>query len=303
MNIKKIYLFPKKLFFFNFVPYFKFSTTAPPPNYYEILELKSNCTQREVRKNYFRLAKIYHPDIYKGSDKDRFRQIKEAYDTLKIPEKREEYDKKINETKDTGFTNEKEFEGSFSQENENTAYNNNSNANIYKDWEQEAKKLNIDVEYQKFMGKDIHVKPEEVIISEDPLIKQFNEEEKKRIDFLNMRNNQEIYYLKYAHQQKFSETLDDTIKILNEQHKIKTEPEEKKIERDEKNAALLSKKLFWLQLIFFIVITPYAINLIAEKTFLRKKKNERIEYLSTIESKVDEGLLHRRMVFEGEDEG
>lgn len=303
MNIKKIYLFRKKTFFLNFLPYFKFSSSTSTPNYYEILELKSNCTQREIRKNYFRLAKIYHPDIYKGSDKDRFRQIKEAYDTLKIPEKREDYNKKINETKDSGFPNEKEFEGSFSQENENTAYNNNSNANIYKDWEQEAKKLNIDAEYHKFMGKDIHVKPEEVIISEDPLIKQFNEEEKKRIDFLNMRNNKEIYYLKYAHQQKFNETLDDTIKILNEQHRIKTEPEEKKIERDEKNATILSKRLFWFQIIFFIVISPYAINLIAEKTYLRKKKKERIDYISTIESKIDEGLLHRRMVFEGEDEG
>lgn len=69
---------------------FVFSTASF--NYYDILELKSNCSQREIRTNYIRLAKLYHPDVYKGSDKDRFKKIKEAYEILKFPEKREEYD-------------------------------------------------------------------------------------------------------------------------------------------------------------------------------------------------------------------
>lgn len=73
-------------------------------NYYDILELKPNCSQREIRTNYIRLAKIYHPDIYKGSDNDRFKKIKEAYEILKFPEKREDYDIKINvKTKDQGI--------------------------------------------------------------------------------------------------------------------------------------------------------------------------------------------------------
>jgi curved DNA-binding protein CbpA len=39
-----------------------------------------------------RLAKIYHPDVYKGEDKNRFKKIMEAYSILKNPEKRRDYD-------------------------------------------------------------------------------------------------------------------------------------------------------------------------------------------------------------------
>lgn len=40
--------------------------------YYQILEIPSSASMANVRQNYLRLAKIYHPDVYKGKDKGRF---------------------------------------------------------------------------------------------------------------------------------------------------------------------------------------------------------------------------------------
>jgi len=39
-----------------------------------------------------KLAKKYHPDVYKGENKDHFKRINEAYNTLKNPLKRKDYD-------------------------------------------------------------------------------------------------------------------------------------------------------------------------------------------------------------------
>jgi len=36
------------------------------------LEVPATAPQSNIRKNYLKLAKIYHPDVYKGSDSDRF---------------------------------------------------------------------------------------------------------------------------------------------------------------------------------------------------------------------------------------
>lgn len=296
MNIKNIHFFDSQ-FKFLFRRYsHAFSTQKSSLNFYEVLELKTNCTHREIRKNYIRLAKTYHPDVYKGNDKDRFKQIKEAYDTLKIPEKREEYDKKFNISKE----NEKKFENSFSEKNEDNDIQ-KPTANIYKDWDEVGKKINIDFEYQKFMGKDTIVKPEEIIISEDPLIIQFSEAEKKRQEFLNMKNNQELHFLKFGHQKSFSESLDDTIEILNERHRILTEPEEKKKEREIRYLESLKKKLFWFQIFALIIIIPFSINFFSQKLYLNKKQKEMIEIKDNVEKLMELELLHNRMVFEGED--
>ncbi len=86
---------------FVFHKYYLFSTakaarnSKSDKNYYQLLELPSSATQKNIRKNYLRLAKIYHPDVYKGSDENRFDKVKEAYDTLSDSAKKMEYDQKI----------------------------------------------------------------------------------------------------------------------------------------------------------------------------------------------------------------
>lgn len=71
---------------------------APEPNYYDILGIKHDATQEQIKAIYKKLTLIYHPDrgTHLGVDgEQRFRDIKEAYETLIDPDKRKEYDKKI----------------------------------------------------------------------------------------------------------------------------------------------------------------------------------------------------------------
>ena len=64
-------------------------------NYYDILSIKPDATQEQIKKMFKRLSLAYHPDTEAdtGVDGDRrFRTIIEAYETLKDTDKRKKYD-------------------------------------------------------------------------------------------------------------------------------------------------------------------------------------------------------------------
>ena len=62
-------------------------------DYYQILELEPAATQTEIKKAYRKLAQQYHPDKTNNDPHatGRFTEIKEAYETLIHPAKKEFY--------------------------------------------------------------------------------------------------------------------------------------------------------------------------------------------------------------------
>ncbi|OQY55984.1 MAG: hypothetical protein B6247_05520 [Candidatus Parabeggiatoa sp. nov. 2] len=61
-------------------------------DYYKIMEVSSNASIDEIKQAYHRLARKYHPDISKEPNAEaRFKEINEAYEVLKEPQKRAVY--------------------------------------------------------------------------------------------------------------------------------------------------------------------------------------------------------------------
>ncbi|KAI5617586.1 dnaJ-like subfamily B member 9 isoform X1 [Silurus asotus] len=63
-------------------------------DYYDILGVPKDASERQIKKAFHKLAMKYHPDKNKNPDSEaKFREIAEAYETLSEEKKRREYDR------------------------------------------------------------------------------------------------------------------------------------------------------------------------------------------------------------------
>jgi curved DNA-binding protein len=62
-------------------------------DYYQIMGVPRDATEAQIKQAYRKLARKYHPDVSKEKDAEaRFKEVGEAYEVLKSPEKRAAYD-------------------------------------------------------------------------------------------------------------------------------------------------------------------------------------------------------------------
>jgi curved DNA-binding protein len=63
-------------------------------DYYDTLGVDRGASEEDIRRAYRRLARENHPDVNKDPGaEDRFKEISEAYEVLRDPEKRDKYDR------------------------------------------------------------------------------------------------------------------------------------------------------------------------------------------------------------------
>jgi len=86
---------------------------SPQKDYYNILEIKKNATEEEIKKAYRNLAKRYHPDVNSlASDTHepsaaKFRDVAEAYAVLSNRSMKLDYDMRMKNFPDSVYNSEK----------------------------------------------------------------------------------------------------------------------------------------------------------------------------------------------------
>src|SRR5215831_2781333 len=62
-------------------------------DYYSILGVDRKASADDIKRAYRKLARKYHPDVSKEANaEEKFKEVAEAYETLKDPEKRAAFD-------------------------------------------------------------------------------------------------------------------------------------------------------------------------------------------------------------------
>ena len=119
-------------------------------DYYSILGVSKNASEKELKQAYKKMSMQHHPD--RGGDEAKFKEVNEAYSTLKDPQKRAEYDnpQRYTQTQGNPFAHggfEDMFSSMFGQGFRQPHQNSRRNQDV---------KLKVVVDfYELFVGKNV----------------------------------------------------------------------------------------------------------------------------------------------------
>ena len=255
--------------------------------HYEILGLNPNVNQNEIKKKFLELAKIYHPDKYKGIETDRFNYIREAYEILRNPQKRKAYNKKIDikEDKMEDFVESMKNPDNGVKRSQGTTFD-----DIKID-----ESIDFEKEYEDFMSKPMENSPEEIVIQEHPFLQSLNFEERARYEMSTILNNEELYIMKYGHQKGYQSSLTDNIKMINDRASVS---DSMRIYTANEEIKKLNKKYTIIKALMLIIMFPFVAMVLHKRSLLAEKRKEDemkvLEFMKEIELKK----IQNRFVFD-----
>ncbi|EAR95409.1 DnaJ domain protein (macronuclear) [Tetrahymena thermophila SB210] len=273
-------------------------------SYYELLEVRKDATAREIKQNYLRLAKTYHPDVYKGSDVDRFKFIKVAYQVLKKPQSRRQYDEELAEKEGKQTKYDKGFQNSENQDDANQE-------NYTADGKKEQKRgfsfdgmkiddtIDLNKEYEKFFSKPIERQPEEVVAYEDVVERQMSMDERVRHEFTFIKNNENEINFRFGHQHKYQDILNENIDIMNQKAAATDAAVDYVMKKKEKKARKLEKIALAAIILISIPIVQQALE---RRHEIYKRIDKGSQLFLRVQEDQDLQDFHNRLKFEFKDQ-
>jgi DnaJ-class molecular chaperone len=155
-------------------------------DYYNILDIDTEATNEEIKRNYIELAKKYHPDQKTGNTA-MFQMVSKAYEVLSNKETRKEYDlyflkKSFNEIEEETFLSLRDEFNQFIAVNDKKKLSKEEIDNLYEDVFKDREnfldtKLNSEETIKKI--NDINFEREAINIdTNDEILKKISKMEK-----------------------------------------------------------------------------------------------------------------------------
>lgn len=156
---------------------------------YGVLGLNKNASVDDIKKSYRQLAKKWHPDKNQGSKQaeEKFKSISQAYEILSDPNKKKEYDRRLNSNKGFKFSFD-DFVNNFSGSDFNDWRKRSNTRSRPSQPKPSSEHLDITVDHvisirDAFSGNKVEVSFTRRKISYDDLHNYFLENEEKTIAF------------------------------------------------------------------------------------------------------------------------
>ena len=126
-------------------------------DYYKIMGVSQDASEKDIKMAYRKLARKYHPDISKESNaEEQFKEMGEAYEVLRDPAKRAEYD----QYRKYGDFNQNTQHSSWSGQSAGQQHNTQFNEDLFESLFGHARYQQQPMQGQDYQGK-INVSLEE----------------------------------------------------------------------------------------------------------------------------------------------